>query len=611
MVAEQIAILDFGSQYTHLIARRIRGKNVLAKIYSPDVDPQKLSKMKGIILSGGPQSVEDHDALMCHPDIFQLGVPVLGICYGHQLMAKMLGGAVRAGDHREYGRAVLQIKKTSGLLEGFPDQGTIWMSHGDSVAKLPEGFHVYAGSDSCPVVVMSDPERKFYGLQFHPEVSHTEHGDAILQTFLFSICACEQTWDSSQMLKDVIQDIRKRVGSKNVFLLVSGGVDSVVSLALLDRALGRERVRGLHIDHGLMRENESHDVMRELVMNGFDNVEVINAADVFARALRGVKEPEEKRKRIGRAFLRVKDAALKECGLTSGKWLFAQGTIYPDTVESGGTAEARTIKTHHNRVDEIQRMVKKGQVIEPIADFYKDEVRALGRELNISDGLLNRHPFPGPGLAIRALCSDGGAGLSYSDQRRAQERLDQVIQKYNLIYGGSVRGTILSLRSVGVQGDQRTYLHPVVLDGHLAWGQMLQLASDIVSSLKEVNRVLILCGGSFKDLASANEHVASLTEDRLHLLRLVDNQVEHAIRSADIYDDIWQFPVVLAPFGTTEHTESIVLRPVQSVDAMTAAPYELPDSVMIEVAKSIDSNPQIEFCFYDITQKPPGTIEWE
>ncbi|MBI3120109.1 MAG: glutamine-hydrolyzing GMP synthase [Candidatus Kerfeldbacteria bacterium] len=611
MVTEQIAILDFGSQYTHLLARRIRGFGVLAKIHPAHVKPSELRSMNGIILSGGPQSVGDAGSVRCDPTLFQLGIPVLGICYGHQLLAFELGGEVRKTTSREYGRTPITAKNSSALFSGIPERLSVWMSHGDSVVKLPPGFERVAGSMDCPVVAMEDSTRRFYGIQFHPEVSHTDHGTEILKKFVLDVCHAEQHWDSHRIITDLVEKIRDQAGNRNIFLLVSGGVDSVVALALLDKALGRKRVLGIHIDNGFMRTSESQDVMRTLAELGFDNIDVVNASEEFLEAISGVFDPEKKRQCIGKTFLKVKDQALRERGLTSDQWCFAQGTIYPDTIESGGTKHAERIKTHHNRVDEIFKLMKEKKIIEPIADLYKDEVRMVGTALRLPDSLLKRHPFPGPGLAIRVLCAETAASIRYSSRVSVQEHIDEILKKYNTIFGLHLRGTMIPVQSVGVQGDQRTYKHPIVLDGDLAWETLLSVSQDLTNRISEINRVLVLVSGSFPDLKRAVLHEADVTRERLHVLRLVDDQVNHTIRTHYVYDAIWQFPVVLLPFGSTDATESIVLRPVESIDGMTANAYELPDAVMLDIAKSIDSNPQIEFCFYDITSKPPGTIEWE
>ncbi|RKY67335.1 MAG: glutamine-hydrolyzing GMP synthase, partial [Candidatus Latescibacterota bacterium] len=402
---DTIGVLDFGGQYTHLIANRIRRLRVYSEIVSPDSDSDRLRNFKGLILSGGPSSVYDADQPSFNPNLFDLSMPVLGLCYGHHLMAQRLGGEVRPGRTKEYGTAQLEIREKTGILEGLEDSETVWMSHGDYVAQAPPGFRVTGSTVSCPIAAMGDPERNLYGLQFHPEVTHTPKGMRMLENFV-TLCGCERNWTMGNYIESSLQAIRDRMGDRNVFLFVSGGVDSTVAFVLLEKALGAKRVYGLHIDNGLMRKNESAFVRDSLLEHGFTNFRVVDAGPDFLSALRGVVHPEEKRRIIGTQFIEVRDRAMEQLGLDPEQWILGQGTIYPDTIESGGTKNAAVIKTHHNRVALVEELIAQGKVIEPLSQLYKDEVREVGERLGIPKSLVWRHPFPGPGLGVRALCSD-------------------------------------------------------------------------------------------------------------------------------------------------------------------------------------------------------------
>lgn len=602
---QHIAVLDFGSQYTHLITRRIRELNVLAKLYPHDVAATELqtADVAGIVLSGGPQSVYDADSLTVDPAIFDLQKPILGICYGHQLTAKLLGGTVAPGTTREYGRAALQHETGASLLAGTASPTTVWMSHGDTVTQLPAGFTAIAATDDCPIAAMANEERRIYGIQFHPEVKHSAEGMTILANFVLSTCGAAPEWRIEDIVEQVIADIRTKAGTNNVFVLVSGGVDSTVAFALLTRALGTERVRGLYIDTGFMRKDESAEIKAGFIKAGFDNLETFDATAIFYERLTGVVEPEAKRKIIGQTFLDVKDEIGQKRGLSPETWLLGQGTIYPDTIETGGTKHADTIKTHHNRVDAIQKLIEQGKVIEPIADFYKDEVRHIGTLLGLPKELIERHPFPGPGLAIRELCYDPSQELPpIADAERA--KLEQLAEE------AGVHSYILPVQSVGVQGDNRTYAHPVALWGMTAWNELDRVATRLTNSLRAVNRALLWLNPAAGNLADATLIPAALTPERTRLLQEIDAIVHDHIRAAGHYHELWQFPVILLPFGTDDK-ESIVLRPTVSQEAMTAHFAQLPHDLVQKITDDILATGRISFVFYDVTNKPPGTIEWE
>ena len=469
---KHIAILDFGSQYTHLIARRVRELEVLAKIYPAETPAKKLPKdIIGIILSGGPQSVYDKNSPQIDADIFNLNLPVLGLCYGHQLMAKTLGGEVKLGKIHEYGRAQLSKSNKSPIFEKISSKTTVWMSHGDRVSKLPEGFILTGSTNDCSIAAMADIKRNFFGLQFHPEVHHSEQGLKILNNFVLNICGATKNWKIENIINDLIKKIKKQVKNKKVFLLVSGGVDSSVAFALLSKAIGKNSVYGLYVDTGFMRLNESKEIKKFMFKAGFDNLNIHNASETFYKKLSGVCEPETKRKIIGQTFIDVKDEVADKLKLNPNKWLLAQGTIYPDTIETGGTKHADTIKTHHNRVEAIQKLINQGKVIEPISDFYKDEVREIGTLLGLKDNMVNRHPFPGPGLAIRILCHKSSSSLRHPelDSGSAPVSKKQILNQ--------VQHDVLPIKSVGVQGDNRTYAHPLVITSKKNWKELDKITS--------------------------------------------------------------------------------------------------------------------------------------
>ena len=422
---KKITILDFGGQYAHLIGTRLRKLGTFSEIKESDTSATELADTSGIILSGGPQSVYDSQALQVDPKIFQLGVPVLGICYGHQLMNYVLGGQVLSGNVKEYGLAQLQEIKSSPFFENIQFPTVVWMSHGDEVQRLPKGFELIASSDNCEYAAVANGEKKFYGVQFHPEVTHTKAGSQILLNFI-KICGTQSSWSLQDYLQTTIQNIKNQVGDKKVFLLVSGGVDSTVAFALLEKALGKDKVYGLFVDTGLMRYDERNEVQKALTEVGFDNLHIEERGADFFEALKNKYEPEEKRKTIGNLFLKIQEEVSERLKLDSTEWLLGQGTIYPDTIETGGTKNADKIKTHHNRVEAIQKLIDEGKVIEPLKDLYKDEVRAIGEMLELPHAMIWRHPFPGPGLGVRILCSDKKEKLS-SELMKAEAEINQFI----------------------------------------------------------------------------------------------------------------------------------------------------------------------------------------
>jgi GMP synthase (glutamine-hydrolysing) len=510
---QKILILDFGSQYTQNIARKVRECQVYCEIHPCTLPFDKIKDFnaKGIILSGGPASVLEKDALLCDRRLFELKIPILGICYGMQLITHMLGGKVDPSPHREFGRAELLLKEFSRLFEEVNNNSTVWMSHGDRISKLPEGFKGIAFTGNSPLAAIENSVARVYGLQFHPEVVHTADGTRILNNFLFKICQCAKNWKMDSLVDYMIQDIRDKVGNAKVVCGLSGGVDSSVAAVLIHKAIG-DNLYCLFIDNGLLRSGEKDKVENTFRDNFSIHLDVIDAADKFLEKLKGITDPEQKRKSIGNTFIKVFEEEAKRLGDFT---FLAQGTLYPDVIESvsfkGGPSAV--IKSHHNVGGLPEKMQLK--LLEPFRELFKDEVRALGREMGISDEIINRQPFPGPGLAIRIL--------------------------------------------------------------------------------------------------------GEVTPERLKVLCAADKIILQEVKAAGLYNDLWQSFAVLLPVKTVgvmgdarTYEDVIAIRAVTSTDGMTAdwahLPYELLGKLSNRIINEVHG---VNRVVYDISSKPPGTIEWE
>ena len=485
MQRELIAVLDFGGQYSHLITRRIRECEVYSELL-PFATPAQVLRdlgVKGVVLSGGPASVYDEGAPKCDRDIFDLNVPVLGICYGLQLMTLMLGGRVRATNRHEYGKTPLQVKDNADLFQGMKGTMVSWMSHGDYAESLPHGFEIIASSENCATAAIRDPSRRLYGVQFHPEVAHTENGIQIIRNFVREICGCAPTWNPRSIIETAIQQIRADVGNERVITAASGGVDSTTTAVLVQKAIG-DRLSCVFVDHGLLRKGEAETILK-LLREGLGlEVHHVNASKRFLERLKGVKDPEEKRRIIGDEFVRVFDEESGKLGTC--RWL-AQGTLYPDVIESAGTGSpASRIKSHHN----VGGMPSwsRFQVIEPLRLLYKDEVRKIAKELGLPDSIVRTHPFPGPGLAVRIVgeVTDGKlrickeASAIVEDVLRKRDLYDNVWQAFAVVGDDE---------AVGVLGDQRKLGHIVTvrivksIDGMTAdWARLPEDVLEEMSS---------------------------------------------------------------------------------------------------------------------------------
>ena len=579
MSRSKIVVLDFGSQYAHLIAKRFRMLGYYSEIALPSTDLDVFENCKGIVFSGGPSSVYDEKVPEFNSEILNLDIPILGLCYGHYIVQMGYNGKVGKADVGEFGFATLNLNPsvTSPLFKGIEPSQQVWMSHQDGVLELGEGFEVVGSTKDCPFAATQNLAKKRFSLQCHCEVKDTPCGNQIFQNFA-DYCGMEKNWDQDTVLQIILEQIKVDAGDRNVLLFLSGGVDSTITFALLNKALGQDRVLGLHIDNGFMRKNESANVAEAYHKFGFNNFIVEDASNSFLGAIAGLTDPQKKRMAVGENFITVRNEVVEKQHLDESNWLLAQGTLYPDIIESGGTKNSNTIKTHHNRVQGIQDLIAKGLIIEPIRDLYKDEVRAIGKKLGLSDELVMRHPFPGPGLSINVLCYDGKSWTDKDSQELADAKtelnnitLDMFCEKCS----AKLKRNVLPVRSVGVQGDFRTYRFPAVLDfGEAKAGEwplgaeaasmgirhfpgkrekIESCSSTITNAAKFINRTCI----KLYQKPELKDEDLVLQEGycdkrRLDQLREVDNIVLTELHKSGWYNQIFQHLTIDLPYASTQ-----------------------------------------------------------
>ena len=622
---EKIVVLDFGSQYAHLIAKRFRALGYYSEIELPSCDVEKLRDAKGIVFSGGPASVYDEKTPDFNSRILDLDVPILGLCYGHYIVHLGYNGKVGKAEVGEFGFAQLNIRKelNSPLFKGIDPQQQVWMSHQDGVLSMGDGFEVIGSTKDCPFAATQNLAKKRFSLQCHCEVKDTPCGNQIFENFA-QYCQMPKNWDEDAVLNHIIEDTKKQAGDKNVLLFLSGGVDSTVAFALLNKALGQDRVLGLHIDNGFMRKNESSNVDKAYRGHNFNNFVVKDASESFLSAIAGLTDPQKKRMAVGENFITVRDNFVKEQNLDENRYMLAQGTLYPDIIESGGTKNSHTIKTHHNRVEGIQKLIEKGLIIEPLKDLYKDEVRRMGKKLGLEDDLVMRHPFPGPGLSINVLCSDGVLSADDKEElKKAKAEFEGIkITEFCENCKASLVKTVLPVKSVGVQGDFRTYRFPACLafkkdeKGFFHVPKVREkvekTSSTITNSARFLNRTVIKLyqkpGVKDEDLVLQKGYC---TRERLDQLREVDDIVLTELHKNGWYDKIFQHLTIDLPYATSDKKASFVLRPVVSEDVMTARFAWLPMELMDNIVKQIAELDFVDSLYLDCTNKPPATFGWE
>lgn len=626
MSREKIVVLDFGSQYAHLIAKRFRMLGYYSEIALPSADVSTFENVKGIVFSGGPSSVYDEKVPEFNSKILDLEIPILGLCYGHYIVQQGYNGKIGKAAVGEFGFSTLELndKVKCPLFEGIEKNQQVWMSHQDGVFELGDGFETVGSTKDCKYAATQNLEKKRFSLQFHCEVKDTPCGNQIFENFA-KYCEMSQNWDQDTVLQIILEQIKTQAEGKNVLLFLSGGVDSTITFALLNKALGQDRVLGLHIDNGFMRKNESKNVDIAYRKFGFENFIVEDASESFLKAIAGLSDPQKKRMAVGENFITVRNEVVAKQHLDEDKWLLAQGTLYPDIIESGGTKNSHTIKTHHNRVQGIQDLIARGLIIEPIRDLYKDEVRAIGKKLGLDDELVMRHPFPGPGLSINVLCNDGKSWTSKDDEElaAAKKELEEIkLDMFCAHCTQDLKRTVLPVRSVGVQGDFRTYRFPALLtfkdEGNGFYHfprkreKIEECSSTITNAAKFLNRTCI----KLYQKPSVKDEDLKLQEGfcdkrRLDQLREVDNIVLTELHKSGWYNKIFQHLTIDLPYASAENKATFVLRPVISEDVMTARFAMLPEELLYTIVHKIAELDFVDALYFDATNKPPATFGWE
>lgn len=626
MSREKIVVLDFGSQYAHLIAKRFRMLGYYSEIALPSADVSTFENVKGIVFSGGPSSVYDEKVPEFNSKILDLEIPILGLCYGHYIVQQGYNGKIGKAAVGEFGFSTLELndKVKCPLFEGIEKNQQVWMSHQDGVFELGDGFETVGSTKDCKYAATQNLEKKRFSLQFHCEVKDTPCGNQIFENFA-KYCEMSQNWDQDTVLQIILEQIKTQAEGKNVLLFLSGGVDSTITFALLNKALGQDRVLGLHIDNGFMRKNESKNVDIAYRKFGFENFIVEDASESFLKAIAGLSDPQKKRMAVGENFITVRNEVVAKQHLDEDKWLLAQGTLYPDIIESGGTKNSHTIKTHHNRVQGIQDLIARGLIIEPIRDLYKDEVRAIGKKLGLDDELVMRHPFPGPGLSINVLCNDGKSWTSKDDEElaAAKKELEEIkLDMFCAHCTQDLKRTVLPVRSVGVQGDFRTYRFPALLtfkdEGNGFYHfpgkreKIEECSSTITNAAKFLNRTCIKLyqKPSVKD-EDLKLQKGFCDKRRLDQLRELDNIVLTELHKSGWYNKIFQHLTIDLPYASAEDKATFVLRPVISEDVMTARFAMLPEELLNTIVHKIAELDFVDALYFDATNKPPATFGWE
>jgi len=619
----QVAILDAGGQYAKIIDRKVRELGVQSALLALNTSAQELAAYAAIIISGGPQSIYGELAPLYDHQLLKLKQPILGICYGMHLLVHASGGVVEKKSRREDGPCLIHINNQSLLFSGLKKEQTVLMSHGDSVTNLPSDYQIIADSNGL-IAAISNPILKRYGVQFHPEVDLTENGRQILSNFLFKIAQLQANFTVEDREQKAISYIQEKVGTKQVLLLASGGVDSTVCAALLRKALQPEQIMLVHIDNGFMRQDESASVQKALAKIGL-KLNVVDAKQDFFMAkthiddkevgpLSQVIDPQEKRKIIGDTFIRVTENYLKTLGLDLQNTFLVQGTLRPDLIESASKSvsqTADTIKTHHNDTEIVRSLREQGRVIEPLAEYHKDEVRQLGEQLGLPSEIVWRQPFPGPGLAIRILCAD---------EPYLTDDYAQIFAQLKTFISLPYHITLLPIRSVGIQGDGRTYSYVAALsidqDQVIDWQLVTKLAREIPKSLHQINRVVFAFGSPI-DQEIKIITPTFLNEKSVSQLRAADTIVNDFLKENQLLTKISQVPVILIPVdfeGKQRH--SIVIRPFITNDFMTGLAVvpgvEISNHTLKTMVEQILLKvPEVSRVLYDLTSKPPGTTEWE
>lgn len=615
---QRVAILDAGAQYGKVIDRRVRQLQVRSELLPLDTPADQLRAYDALILSGGPDSVYANGAPKPDPAIWKSGKPILGICYGMQLMNQAFGGKVGQKPIREDGQVTIQVDPKDQLFNILEPSQNVLMSHGDSIAKLADGFQ-QVGSSGEIVAAISHPERKCYGVQFHPEVDLTENGQAMLSNFLFRVAALKPIYSLEDRLEQAVDYIREAVGDRQVLLFASGGVDSTVCAALVGKALPAEQIHVVHVDTDFMRYQESDAVQKALSAAGAE-MTVVRAGDTFQNAtanidgketppLKEVTDPEIKRRIIGDAFMTVREQVIDELGLDPQTTVLAQGTLRPDLIESASklaSNQAAVIKTHHNDTQLVRDLREAGQVIEPLSELHKDEVRQLGEQLGLPHDLVWRQPFPGPGLAIRLLCAQ---------KPYITKDFDQISEQLKQFEDDDIAVHLLPVRTVGVQGDGRSYSYLAALSGKADWPRLLEKARDIPKALHDVNRVVYVFGDKLTE--QPRDITPTLpTPEAVEQLRQADRHVNELLQKNDLIEKLSQVPVVSFPVNFGQAGErAIGIRAFITNDFMTGLPAvpgkDMPQKVLDEMVRQILSVEGISRVVYDLTSKPPGTTEWE